>query len=174
MSKSPFSPACLAVLFLVCLFFAVEGIGQTTSLRNKQKNPRPFPAEFRRNLSSTILSPSAAPPWPVHSCAEWEESEGIILNYGWMNADTVNKMQMDHQVYIQVDNLAAEYVWINFLNNNGIPLTNIHFIMIPVTYGWMRDCGPWFIWDGNNELCIVNNSCWHDNYPHEIRRKVWL
>ncbi len=165
MSKSPFSPACLAVLFLVCLFFAVEGIGQTTSLRNKQKNPRPFPAEFRRNLSSTILSPSAAPPWPVHSCAEWEESEGIILNYGWMNADTVNKMQMDHQVYIQVDNLAAEYVWINFLNNNGIPLTNIHFIMIPVTYGWMRDCGPWFIWDGNNELCIVNNSCWHDNYP---------
>lgn len=105
------------------------------------------------------------PPGPVHCCAEWEESEGIILNYNWMNADTVQKMQLDHQLYIPVDDHQQKRDWIHFLSGHGIPLTNIHFIMVPLTYGWMRDCGPWFIWDGNGELCIVNNSCWHDNYP---------
>ena len=163
MSKIPFSLAGLAAVFIACLFIAGEGMGQTASIRTKQKIPRPFLPEFRRDLSSPVLTPSAAPPGPVHSCAEWEESEGIILNYNWMNADTVYKMQLDHQVYIPVDNQAEKNDWINFLNSNSIPLTNMHFIMIPVTYGWMRDCGPWFIWDGNNELCIVNNSCWPCN-----------
>jgi len=158
---------CLfSILFLTFLFLAEDGQGQSlSSINEKQIIGRPAPSASHCNLPPLRMPRGAMLPGPVQSCAEWEESEGIIINYGWMNADTINKMQMDHQVYVQVNNPAAENVWINFLNSNGIPLTNIHFIMIPGTYGWMRDCGPWFIWDGDNELCIVNNSCWHDKYP---------
>lgn len=114
-------------------------------------------------------TPISSPPAPVHSCAEWEESEGVILNYNWMNADTVFKMQLDHQVYIPVNDQAAENAYKSFLNSNGIPLTNIHFIPIPLDFGWMRDCGPWFIWNGDNELCIVNNICYKGAYPKDER-----
>jgi len=165
MNKIPFLLAGIATVSLACLCLSGEGISQTASIENKEKIARQFLLEFGQDPSSPVLSSSAVPPAPVHSCAEWEESEGIILNYNWMNADTVYKMQLDHQVYIPVDDETEKNDWLNFLDNSGIPLTNIHFIMIPVTYGWMRDCGPWFIWDGNNELCIVNNTCWNGGFP---------
>ena len=115
------------------------------------------------------LSPPAdstgPPPGPVHSIAEWEESEGIILDNYWRNADTVYEMQLDNLVYIQVNDVAARDVWIDFLNNNSIPLTNIRFLMIPCNVGSMRDCAPWFIWDGNSEMGIVNNTCWGGALP---------
>jgi len=154
------STACLA-----CVVLAAVVAGQTVSPRNGPLSPRPATPVFLGGGPLGGTGQRGVPPAPVHSCAEWEESEGIILNYNWMNADTVYKMQLDHQVYIPVDNPKQRRDWVHFLNANGIPHTNIHFIMIPLTYGWMRDCGPWFIWDGNGELCIVNNSCWHDNYP---------
>ena len=74
-------------------------------------------------------------------------------------------MQLHNLVYIQVNHVAARDVWIDFLNNNSIPLTNIRFLMIPCDAGSMRDCAPWFIWDGNNEMGIVNNTCWGGALP---------
>jgi agmatine/peptidylarginine deiminase len=121
--------------------------------------------------------PVQPPPGPVHSCAEWEESEGIILDNYWKNADTILKLQQDHHIYVQCNNQAAVDKWLEFLDDNSIPLTNIHFIVIRCNFGSMRDCGPWFIWDGNNELCIVNNTCWggtaplDDEFPSKFARE---
>jgi len=98
-------------------------------------------------------------------CAEWEPSEGIILANYWKSPDTVNRMQEHNLVYIQVNNQAQIDVWTDLLNNHGIPLTNIRWLEIPVNIGSMRDCAPWFIWDGNNEMAIVNNTCWQGGLP---------
>ncbi|MHC4944956.1 MAG: agmatine deiminase family protein [Planctomycetota bacterium] len=165
MRKIAFSLAGLAVVILACFFLTDEGICQTAPFLNKQFIPGPVAPEFSPEFSYPILPFRDVPPAPVHSCAEWEESEGIIINYNWMNADTIYQMQLEHQVYVQVNDQAEVDNYIAFLNANSIPHTNIHFIMIPCTYRWMRDCGPWFIWDGNNELCIVNNTCWNGSHP---------
>jgi len=158
----------LVILLLACSFLAGEAISQAYPGKRLKALSRD---SFTRSTSyGTISSGSSGragnpPPGPIHSCAEWEESEGIILDNYWKNADTVYKMQLDQQIYIQCNNQTQVDVWETFLNNNGIPLTNIHFLMIPCNVGSMRDCAPLFIWDGNNEMGIVNNTCWQGSLP---------
>lgn len=159
----------LMLMFVVLSIFVIAETseGQARPLPGQEFRNRMVLPEFRQPYQPPVPNMSPAPPKPVHACAEWEESEGIILNHNWKNADTIYKMQLDHPVYIQVNDSAQQDTWVTWLNDNSIPMTNIHFVMIPATYAWMRDCGPWFIWDGNNELCIVNNTCWQGNYPDD-------
>ena len=122
----------LATGFLAGLLLSGDAFSQTASVLRKPKVPSPPPPQVRHDLSSLILPSRGAPPKPVHCCAEWEESEGIILNYGWMNADTVYKMQLDHQVYIPVDNQTKQDNYIDFLKK-GITITPIVFLITLLT-----------------------------------------
>lgn len=158
----------LASLFLVFLLLAGIGTAQTPTLQQKQDMQKPSPDQLLKNrLSNPAPSAAPPPPGPVHCCAEWEESEGILTL--WQNADLIDKLQKDHLVYIPVDNKSQEDQWKIFLNSNGIPLTNILFLYIPTDTIWTRDYGPWFIWDANNEMGIVNYTCnygyWDDLFP---------
>ncbi|MHC4945442.1 MAG: agmatine deiminase family protein [Planctomycetota bacterium] len=166
-----YHPIVMAAVLLLCLIAAGSGMAQTPTLQQKQEMEKPKPDHL---LEKQQLNPApragSTPPGPVHCCAEWEESEGIITL--WKKADLVNELQKDHQVYIPVDDQAQEDKWIVFLINNGIPPTNIHFLHIMTDTIWTRDYGPWFIWDANNMMGIVNYTChsgyWDDLFPYHF------
>lgn len=158
----------VAIGVLIVTLFAGTALAQTPSLNEKQALKKPTPEQI---LERQSLNPAPAamapPPGPVHCVAEWEESEGILTL--WQNADLMYKLQQEHQVYIPVDNQTQEDNWITYLNNHSIPLTNFHFLYINTNTIWTRDYGPWFIWDANNEMGIVNYTCnygyWDDKFP---------
>jgi hypothetical protein len=143
---------------LVFFFLAEHGIAQIPSIKAKQERERPSPGEYRWELPlpSLMARNTAPPPGPVHSCAEWEESEGVMCL--WWNADLMDKLQVDNKVYIPVDNQAEKDAWIQFLIDHGIPLTNFEFLFIQTFSYYVRDWGPWFLWDANNEMGIEENS----------------
>ncbi|MBI4878633.1 MAG: hypothetical protein HY812_03105 [Planctomycetes bacterium] len=68
----------LTVPLLVALV-AAAGFAQPASLAAKQNKPQPRPPQGRTDPGRAgAATPRAAPPGPVHSCAEWEESEGVM------------------------------------------------------------------------------------------------
>ena len=166
------SSIILSSLFLLLLLDGT-GLAQTTGIDRKQGLNKPSPAQLKRNrLNDPAPAFGNPPPGPVHCVAEWEESEGIMTL--WKNADLMNKLQMEHQVYIPVDSNAEELQWIAFFNKHRIPLTNVHFLYILTNTMWTRDYGPWFVWDANNEMGIVNYTCNYgyldDLFPSEFAK----
>lgn len=99
--------------------------------------------------SSTITDP---PLGPVRSCAEWDESIGVFTL--WANAELIDELQEDNDVYILTED---ETWWLNWLASNSIPTDNIHFLIAPTNSLYTRDYGPWFIWDANNDFGLVDN-----------------
>ncbi len=153
----------LTVLSLVA-FVAAAGFAQPASFAAKQKKPQPRPPQGRTDPGRAgAPAPRAAPPGPVHSCAEWEESEGVMAL--WQNFDLMNKLRQDNQVYIPVDSTAEQNWWISQFNSYGIPLANFHFLSIQTDTIYTRDYGPWFVWDGNHDLGIVGYD--PDYGPHD-------
>lgn len=150
----------VAILFFIC--FSGICAGQIPSIQEKQQKGKPALPELRRELPPPNVSLRAAPPGPVNSVAEWEESDGVMSL--WWNYDLMDKLQENGKVYIPVDNQSEKESWITYLTDNGVPLTNIEFWFIPTNSIYTRDYGPWFIWDANNELGVVNYTCDYGYY----------
>jgi agmatine/peptidylarginine deiminase len=142
MSDRFFHAITMTTILLTALLLTEQGLTQTPSIETTRNLPLP-PARL-----------NDPPPGPVHCIAEWEESEGVFLK--WKNYDLINKIQAFNKVYIPVDDQAEKDQWIVDLTNHGIPLTHIEFLFIKTDSRWTRDYGPWFIWDGDNKMGIVN------------------
>ncbi len=103
---------------------------------------------------------------PVRNCAEWEPTTGVMIRYPL--GLPYNLLQdLDDQVKLHVvvssgylssaqSNLAA----------NGVDMNQVEFLVRDNDSIWTRDYGPWFIFDGNGDLGIVNhtyNRPWRPN-----------
>ena len=92
-----------------------------------------------------------APSGPVRAAAEWDENIGVFCL--WNNATLIKELQTDNDVYIITQNSSW---WLSWLTSNSIPHTNIKFLNAPTDTFWVRDYGPWFIWDGNDDFGITD------------------
>ncbi|MHC4945168.1 MAG: agmatine deiminase family protein [Planctomycetota bacterium] len=159
-------------LFTISLVLLMAGtaLAQWDAIQAKQKLGKPIPLVVERDLKPLPDPARATPPGPVHTIAEWEESEGVMIL--WSNFDLINRLQEVNMVYIPVDNQAEKDSWINQLTNHGIPLTNIEFLFIRTNSIYTRDYGPFFIWDANGDMGICNYTChygyYDDLFPYEF------
>ena len=166
----------LVALFSFLLAFAGVAEAQTPSLRAKQQRGKPVFEKSRRRLTPRPPASRAAPPGPVHSVAEWEESEGVMTL--WWNWDLVDELQQRVHVYIPVDDQSEKDSWTSYLGNHGVPMANVEFLTIPTDTIYTRDFGPWFIWDANDDLGIVNYTCgygyWDDLFPQHFAARFGI
>jgi agmatine/peptidylarginine deiminase len=120
------------------------------------------PEEWGRmsEIGSTAEA-TAAPAGPVRAAAEWDETLGVFCL--WDNAELMDQLQMAGDVIIITQNSSW---WNNWLNSNGIPTGNFSYLNAQTDTWWVRDYGPWFIWDGNGDFGIVNNV-YNRPRPHD-------
>ncbi len=104
---------------------------------------------------------TAAPTGPVRAAAEWDETLGVFCL--WDNAELMDGLQQAGDVIIITQN--SSY-WNGWLNNNGIPTGNFSYLNAQTDTWWVRDYGPWFIWDGNGDFGLVNNI-YNRPRPHD-------
>lgn len=149
----------ITITSVVFTMFCCPISGQDLSIEYKQQMQKGPVVHDRvdRGYSSSPNTMRAAPAAPVHAIAEWEESEGVMIN--WWNEDLVNRLQEVNKVYVPVDSQSEKNWWINKLNTAGIPLTNFEWVFITTDTIWTRDYGPWFVWDGNKDMGICDYSC---------------
>ncbi len=105
------------------------------------------------------------PSGPVTLDPEWAPKEGVIVRFPFgfgtgLFANMVDNLQDYGVVYILVENAAVESDCYNYLTSHGVSWENIECIYA-ATEGsfngeWTRDYGPWFVWEEDSTLSIVD------------------
>jgi agmatine deiminase len=86
------------------------------------------------------------PASPVRTMAEWEELDGIIVtwtSYQNILSQIVDAAQEEGMVWIICSDSNSVK---NYLQNSGVPFTNLSFIIAPFNTVWCRDYGPWCVY----------------------------
>ncbi|MBD3382807.1 MAG: hypothetical protein GF404_11505 [candidate division Zixibacteria bacterium] len=98
------------------------------------------------------------PPGPgIRSIPEWEPSTGVIIRYPFgISYDIIAEMSEDVIVYTIVSSTSSQSYVTTQYQNNGVNMANVEFIIAPTDSYWTRDYGPWFIFDGNGDIGIVD------------------
>ena len=107
-------------------------------------------------LTPAILA-DPPPIAPVRNCAEWEPCTGVMIRYPLGLPYTLLR-DLDDQVTLHVvvssgQQSAAQ----SALSGNGVDMSQVEFLVKPNDSIWTRDYGPWFVFDGNDELAIVDH-----------------
>ena len=111
------------------------------------------PEELRRLHEIGLTKALTAPPiGPVRAAAEWDESDGVFCL--WDNASLMRELALSNDVYIITTNQSW---WLSWLASNAIPTASFKFLNAPTNSFWVRDYGPWFMWDGNQAFGLVDN-----------------
>lgn len=101
---------------------------------------------------------TAAPPTPVRACAEWERSTGVIIRYPLgIPVALVAEMSEDVMVTTIVASQSVKTQAISTYTAAGVNMANTDFLIAATNSYWTRDYGPWFIFDGTDQLAIVDH-----------------
>jgi len=106
------------------------------------------------------------PPSPVRGMAEWEELQGIIItwrSYYSILSQIVDYAQEEGLVYIICNDSNSVKT---YLQNSGVPLTNLVYLVTSSNSIWVRDYGPWTAY--SNDIDTLNIIDWKYNRPRPL------
>lgn len=119
--------------------------------------------EARRLLESggtpivPLLRADAPPLAPIRNCAEWEPLTGVLIRY---------PLGLPYSFLTDLDDIVTLHVVVssgyqntarsNFVAN-GVDTSRVEWLVKPNDSIWVRDYGPWFVFDGNGDLAIVDH-----------------
>ena len=113
--------------------------------------------ERDRYLIGRDFSETQPPSAPVRPVAEFEPMSSVVIAYPFgIPMELINALANDTKVYIAVDSDSNRLLAETNLTDNGVNLANCEFILYDTDSYWTRDYGPFFIFDGNNELAVVD------------------
>ena len=96
------------------------------------------------------------PPTPIRNIAEYEKMQGVIIRYPLgISTDLIAEISEDVNIYCLVSSSLQSNAF-NLMENNGVYMDNVEFIIGPTDSYWTRDYGPWWVVDGNNNMSIVD------------------
>lgn len=104
------------------------------------------------------LDRSDPPPLaPVRNCAEWEPCTGVLIRYPLgLPYNLLRDFDDDVTLHVIVSSSNLSSAQTN-LQNNGVDMDKVQFLVKPNDTIWVRDYGPWFVHDGNEDLTIINH-----------------
>ncbi|MEZ4649651.1 MAG: agmatine deiminase family protein [Candidatus Eisenbacteria bacterium] len=137
----------------------VDGIEE---LLPREESPRDYEMwrgredELARLQSLRVADPP--PMAPIRNCAEWEPLTGVLIRYPLGLPYNLIRDLDDHltvHVVVSSGNLAAAQS--NF-TNQGVDMNQVEWLVKPNDSIWTRDYGPWFVFDGENNLGIIDHT----------------
>jgi len=157
---------CLVVLILFSsVLFALKppvGMEEKTAQWN-QKHPGMLPIwmtpdEYKEMLKyEREFYPTDPPPGPVRNVAEFEPMAAVLIRYPLsIPYSLIAELSEDITVITIVESNNVQTQAINNFQSHNVNIDNCEFLIAPTDSEWTRDYGPWFIFDGNNELAVVN------------------
>ncbi|GEM_PF-6257992 len=99
---------------------------------------------------------TAPPSGSIQSYPEWAPADGVMIS--WMGfdaflADMVREFVQIGTCWITVESSSQQTSVTSYLTGQGIPVTNVEFLIFNMDTVWMIDFGPFFInVDGNREI----------------------
>jgi len=104
--------------------------------------------------------------WETHEAAWMQWPKGGESYYRENFSRIIDALQDYQPINIIVQNTSARTLAQNYLSNNGVPLTNITWHIMPYDAAWLRDNGPVWV-EVNGQLTIQDwgFDAWGEQYP---------
>lgn len=113
-------------------------------------------AELQAIHESRVSDPP--PLAPIRNCAEWEPLTGVLVRFPLGVPYTLLRDFDDHlTIHVVVSNSQLATAQSNFASN-GVDMGQVQFLVATNNSIWTRDYGPWFVFDGNGDLAIVDHT----------------
>ncbi len=113
--------------------------------------------EMHQPLNKRDFYETDPPAGPVKNVAEFDQMQAVLVRYPFgVPVSLIKDMADDLEVITIVANSAEEQTVTTQYTNNGVNLDNCSFLYALTNSYWVRDYGPWFVFDGNGNPGIVN------------------
>ena len=121
---------------------------------------------------SERMRTSTPPDAPVVSIAEFERCQGVLVAYAGYSGfgipyNLIAQMSNLVTVTVAVSSTNQQNTVRNQLQNNGVNMSNVNFVVGAVDSYWTRDFGPWFILDGNDEFGVADFTYNRPSRPND-------
>ena len=109
-----------------------------------------------RHLIETMGRQTDPPIGPIRNIAEYEPMQGVLIRYPFgISTSLIQEMATDVKIYCLVSSSLQNSAF-NSMNNAGVNMDNVEFILGSTDSHWTRDYGPWWVEDGNGDIGIVD------------------
>ena len=108
------------------------------------------------------------PTAPVSAISEFQPMSGVLIAYPLgIPVALVRELSLVTQVTVIVssgqDSTSAKY----YFASNGVNSSNVRYWKVNHDSYWVRDYGPWFVLDGNDQIGIVDFTYNRPNRPND-------
>ncbi len=106
---------------------------------------------------SKNFTPTDPPEGDIRNVAEFNHMQGVLVRYPFgIPIELIREMAEYVTVTTIVENTSQQQSVTNTYQSNDVNLSNCDFLIAPTDSYWVRDYGPWFVFDGNNQPGIVD------------------
>nr|NQU90329.1 agmatine deiminase family protein [Bacteroidota bacterium] len=150
------------LISLLAVFLFVTNISQAQQFKTTFKKPSlqhwMTPEEAKlKHLIGKDKDPTDPPDGPVTNIAEFDRMQSVLIAYSFgISYQLIAAMSQECNVTTIVASSSEQTYVTNQYTNQGVNIGNCDFIIAPSDSYWTRDYGPWFIFDGNDELGIMD------------------
>ncbi len=156
-------------LILLCLLVWI--VGAVRAQENNVRYEKTAEDVLRWHELSERMRTSTPPATPVYSIAEFEPCQGVLIAYpssGFGIPYTLISQLADMvTVTVAVSSSYQQNSVRNQMQNNGVDVNNVNFVVGSVDSYWTRDFGPWFILDGNDAFGVADFTYNRPSRPHD-------
>ena len=107
-------------------------------------------------VSLTVITPLNLYPVQPRFVAEWEPAQGAVVRYPWGQPySLLSDLSQDALLYVIV-NTSNQSTATSNLQNNNVNMANVRYINAASDSYWVRDYGPWTIFDAEHNMHLVD------------------
>jgi agmatine/peptidylarginine deiminase len=154
--------SCLPVLALLVTDRAagewdVQGIEELLPQQESELEWERLRASGRSPNLGLLRAADPPPDTPIRNCAEWEPLTGVLVRYPFGVPPLLLTDLDDFGTLHVIVSAAAENSATNYLVSIGVDTSAVQFLVEPNNSIWTRDYGPWFVFDGNGDVGIIDH-----------------
>lgn len=156
------------VLFSININAQYDGLPKVMTEEEKEMWP-----QYLDSLM-TLRQTGNLPDQPVRVMGEWEEIQALFITWRSFPAiltEIVRHAVDEVKVYIITQNEASVT---STLTNAGVPLDNVEFMNWPSNSVWIRDYGPWAVYENDVEQLAISDYIYNRPRPNDnmVPRRV--
>jgi agmatine deiminase len=149
-------PHTLPTMLLCSLVVILIGTGSLQSIA--------VSVSYEIDNPQTLL---ASPPGPIRNVAEFESMEGVLIRYPFgITYNVIAEMSENVTVYTIVASSSEQSSVLSQYQSHGVNTANCEFLIAASDSYWTRDYGPWFIFNGIDELGVIDFN-YNRNRPND-------
>jgi len=113
----------------------------------------------RMHEIGTYQMPTAPPTGAIRNPSEWEPSQGVIIRYPFgISYSLIAELAADLELTTIVASTSEKNTVVSNYLGWGIDTSHCNWVIAPTNSIWTRDYGPWFIFEDNGDMGIVDHD----------------